>query len=128
MNVERHNHLPLGVVNKLIPVPGEVLAQQGDQERRQRDRPRGGPCLRRTQPPHRPRFVQRPHQRIDHDHATPEIDIVPVQTGQFTPPAAGPRRGDDQQPRDRPTEQTGLLGNPHHLLRRRPYPLRHGAP
>ncbi|MDQ7808253.1 hypothetical protein Q5425_31355 [Amycolatopsis sp. A133] len=51
--------------------------------------------------------MQRPDQRIDHDHATPEIDVVPVQAGQLTPPATGPRSGDDQQPRDRPTEDTG---------------------
>ncbi|WP_284746702.1 hypothetical protein [Amycolatopsis sp. RTGN1] len=58
--------------------------------------------------------MQRTHQRINHDHATSEIDIVAMETGQLAPPAAGPRRGDDQQPRDRSAEDTGLLGQPHH--------------
>jgi hypothetical protein len=39
-----------------------------------------------------------------------------------------PRRGDDQQPHDRPAEETGSLGDPHYLFRRRPDPLRHRPP
>jgi hypothetical protein len=82
----------------------EGRARQRYQERRQRDRPRRSPGLRRTQPPHRPRLVQRTNQRIDHDHATPQIDVVPIQAGQLAPSAADPRRGADFEPTPRSCE------------------------
>jgi hypothetical protein len=69
--------------------------------------------------------MQRTHQRINHDHTTPKIDIVPMQTGQLSPTAPGPGCRDDQQPRYRPAENASLLGDPHHLLWCRPDPLRH---
>jgi hypothetical protein len=56
-------------------------------------------------------LVQRAGVRVDGDGAAMEVDVVALQAGEFTPPAAGPRGGDHQQAGGRPAEAAGLVGD-----------------
>jgi hypothetical protein len=62
----------------------EVLSQQRDQKRRERDRAYRRSGLGRSEPQSRSALVQGADDRVDHDHAVVEVSVDPLQAGQLT--------------------------------------------
>jgi hypothetical protein len=82
-----------------VGVGVQVLAQQRDQKRGQRNGAGGLGGLGRPEVELPVHFVQRPDPRVDDQAAGAvglQVEVVAVQAGELTPPGAGPGRGDQE--------------------------------